>query len=231
MSRKPLILIVEDEAHIRDMIKFALQHANFVTVDAENTKQAEYQIADQVPDLVLLDWMLPDVSGIEFTKRLKRNPNMRDVPIIMLTAKAEEDSKVKGLDAGADDYITKPFSPRELIARIKTVLRRGLLINPEGLLQFNNLSLNTHNHQVMCGEKILKLSPIEFELLHFFMTHPERTYSREQILNHVWGGNTYIDERTVDVHIRRLRKLLAPCGCDKFIHTIRNAGYQFTVTL
>lgn len=223
------ILIIEDEAHIRDMIKFALANANFATDEAENTRQAEHLIADAIPDLILLDWMLPGESGVEFAKRLKKHALAKDVPIIMLTAKAEEESKIKGL-AVADDYVTKPFSPRELIARIQSVLRRGMLVSPEGIIQIKELTVNTHNHSVTIANKPVHLTPNEYQLLKFFITHQNRAYSREQLLTQIWGGNVYIDERTVDVQIKRLRKKLATSDCKQWIQTVRGLGYKFSVT-
>lgn len=226
--KKSLILIVEDEAPIRDMVKFALSAAAFDIMEAEQVYQAEKLMADRLPDLILLDWMLPGKSGIEFAKQLKSKPLTEEIPIIMLTAKAEEENKIIGLETGADDYITKPFSPRELIARIKTVLRRGPLVTPEGKIQIKDLILNVHTSEATIENKTLKLTPMEYELLHFFMLHKDRAYSREHILNHVWGANVYIDERTVDVQIRRLRKVLNQYGYDHLIQTIRGRGYKFS---
>lgn len=224
---KNQILIVEDETAIRDLIKFALEPAGFELLEAENSKIAEQHLSQNNPALILLDWMLPGMSGIDFIKQLKQNVKTRDIPIIMLTAKAEESNKIKGLETGADDYITKPFSPRELIARIKTVLRRGLLATPEGIIQIQDLCLNTLTRQLTIKDKLLKLPPIEYRLLHFFITHQNRVYSREQLLDHIWGNEIYIDERTVDVQIRRLRRRLKPYNYDQYIQTARGAGYQF----
>ncbi len=225
------ILVIEDEAAIRDIIQFALKPAGFAMIEASHVAEAELKLADRIPDLILLDWMLPDVSGIEFSKRLKRNSTTKNIPIIMLTAKAEEENKIKGLEAGADDYVTKPFSPRELIARINTVLRRGLLVDTEGVIQIGKLMMNIHNHQVKMDNQLVLLTAIEYKLLYFFMTHPNRIYSREQLLNHVWGLNTFIDERTVDVQVKRLRKQLKPYDCEGYIQTVRGSGYQFSVNL
>lgn len=222
-----LILVVEDEAPIRDMIRLALELDKFEVMEAENTKQAELKIAHRIPNLILLDWMLPGVNGIEYAKQLKRNPTLKDIPIIILTAKAEEENKIKGLEIGADDYITKPFSPRELIARIKTVLRRGPLINTEGIIQLNGLNINTITQEVTLHDKPIILSPLEYRLLYFLATHPNTVYSRDQLLTRVWGADAYPDERTVDVQIRRLRKALEQYGDPAPIQTVRGTGYKF----
>jgi two-component system phosphate regulon response regulator PhoB len=221
------LLIVEDEAAIRDMVGFALPSAEFKLLAAENVAQAMRFIADEIPDLILLDWMLPGKSGIEFAKELKRSQLTCDIPIIMLTAKAEEEHKIKGLEA-ADDYVTKPFSPRELIARIRSVLRRGPLITPQGLLQVEQLCLNVTTHQVTVNQSIVKLTPQEYQLLHFFLTHQDRIYSREHLIHHLWGGNSEVSDRTVDVQVKRLRQALAPFGYDQIIKTVRSEGYCFS---
>jgi two-component system phosphate regulon response regulator PhoB len=221
------ILIVEDEGPIRDMIRFALESADFEVIESENTKAAEQLIVQRIPDLILLDWMLPGTSGIQFTRQLKSNPNTRDIPIILLSAKAEEDNKIKGLETGADDYITKPFSPRELIARIRTVLRRGILITSTGVIRVDDLEINTLTHQVTIQNTLIELAPIEYKLLYFFLTHQNRVYTREQLLDHIWGGENYIDDRTVDVQIRRLRSRLKSHGYDSYIKTVHGTGYQF----
>ncbi len=227
--RKLEILIIEDEASIRDMLKYALETAGFQIIAVETATQGEKLLHNRQPSLILLDWMLPDMSGIEFIRRIKRVNLTKDIPIIMLTAKAEEENKVKGLDAGADDYVTKPFSPRELIARIKTVMRRGPLFSPEGLLQVAEISLDTIQRRVSINNKVMKLTKNEYLLLYFFLTHQNRTYTREQLLNFVWGSQTYVDERTVDVQIRRLRLALTKQGCKNYIITIRGVGYQFSL--
>lgn len=227
MNQK-IILVVEDEAAIRDMLQFALTPAGFEIMEAGNVKEAELQIAKRIPDLILLDWMLPGMNGVDFTKQLKRDARTKNIPIIMLTARAEEENKIKGLDVGADDYVTKPFSPRELIARIKTILRRGVLVEPEGMIRLNDLCLNVNTHEVTVKDQQLQLTPAEYKLLHFFMTHQDRVYSREQLLTHVWGGDNYIDERTVDVHVRRVRSRLKPYGYEGYIKTMRGSGYQFS---
>jgi two-component system, OmpR family, phosphate regulon response regulator PhoB len=222
------ILVVEDERPIREMVAFGLRRAGFEVVEAEDTREARARIADRRPDLVLVDWMLPDMSGLELTRALKRDKDMREVPIIMLTARAEEQDKVSGLEGGADDYVTKPFSPRELLARINAVLRRSQAASRDELVSAGGLNLDGAGHRVMVGEATVPLGPTEYRLLSFFMTHPERVYSRGQLLDRVWGGNVYVEERTVDVHIRRLRKALEGFECDKFIQTVRGAGYRFS---
>ncbi len=225
------ILVVDDEASIRDMITMALEIAGYKCTQAANAQDAHSRIIDDQPDLVLLDWMMPGTTGIELIRRLKRNELTAKVPVIMLTAKSDEDNKVQGFDSGADDYITKPFSPRELLARIKAVLRRAGPETPDEPIQVNDLVFDPISHRVTIGEKSLSMGPTEFRLLEFFLTHRERVYSRGQILDHVWGGNVYMEERTVDVHIRRLRKVLSIDGHDRFIQTVRGAGYRFSMKL
>jgi len=224
---KKLILIVDDEAPIRKMIGFALEQAGYSHIEAADAHQAQKVIAQSPPDLILLDLMLPGMSGIELAKRLKTNDNTRDIPIIMLTARAEEDTKVTGLESGADDYMVKPISPRELVARIKAVLRRGET-SPEKILEIGSLKLEPAKHRVSIDDKILKLGPTEYRLLHFLMSHPERVYNREQLLDQVWGDKPDVDERTVDVHVRRLRKILEEHSCEHLIQTVRSAGYRFS---
>jgi len=222
------ILIVEDEQPIREMVAFGLKRAGFTVREAEDSRGARAQLADRRPDLVLIDWMLPDTSGLELTRSLKREPATRDLPIIMLTARSEESDKVAGLEGGADDYVTKPFSPRELIARVNALLRRSGGQAAEEVIQFGTLQLDRAGHRVVAGEVPVALGPTEYRLLEFFMTHPERVYSREQLLDRVWGGNVYVEERTIDVHIRRLRKALEEHECDHFVQTVRGAGYRFS---
>jgi two-component system phosphate regulon response regulator PhoB len=222
------ILIVDDEPAIRQMLRFALAGAGFSCLEAENAEEAQASITRGPPNLILLDWMLPGISGLDLARRLKRDPETQGIPIIMLTARGEEFDKLKGLGVGADDYVTKPFSVRELIARIKAVLRRSPAKESQASLEVNGLRLDIDTHRVTVGEAPLDLSPTEFRLLHFFIIHPERVYSRGQLLDHIWGNNVYIEERTVDVHIRRLRKALAPQGYDKFIQTVRSIGYRFS---
>lgn len=222
------ILVVEDETPIREMITFVLEQNGFNSVEAIDIKQAKEKIVEPYPDLILLDWMLPGGSGVKLAKELKQNEYSRNIPIIMLTARADEDDKVKGLDAGVDDYVTKPFSPKELIARIKAVIRR---VSPTSLsekVEFHGLKLDPVAHQVTINGDSLDLGPTEFRLLHFFMTHTERVYSREQLLDNVWGTNVYVEDRTVDVHIRRLRKAISGAGHEEFIQTVRGAGYRFS---
>ena len=227
MSEKR-ILVVEDDSAILEMVVFSLKRAGFETSEAHDSATARSRIADRIPDLILLVWMLPDTSGIELARLLKRDASTCDIPIIMLTARGDEDDKVRGLESGVDDYITKPFSSRELVARIQAVLRRAA---PEGAgeeLAFDGLVLNTVSHRVFAGGNNLELGPTEFRLLRFFMSHPERVFSRGQLLDRVWGGNVYVEERTVDVHIRRLRKALEDSGFDRFIQTVRGTGYRFS---
>jgi len=222
------ILIVEDEKPIRDMIAFGLKRAGFEVREAEDGRSARIELANRLPDLVLADWMLPDMSGLELTRLLKKDPATREVPIIMLTARAEEEDKIRGLEGGADDYVTKPFSPRELLARINVVLRRGAPDEDEEIYTVGPLQLNAASHRVTAGKDVISLGPTEFRLLKFFITHPDRVYSRSQLLDRVWGGNVYVEERTVDVHIRRLRKALEDSGCDRLVQTVRGAGYRFS---
>ena len=222
------ILIVEDEKPIRDMIAFGLKRAGFDVREAEDCSSARARIADQRPDLLLVDWMLPDQSGLELTRAIKRNKDTEDLPVIMLTARADEHDKVSGLEGGADDYVTKPFSPRELLARINAVLRRTSVVAPGESLDVGGLVLDTASHRVTADGETVQLGPTEYRLLQFFMEHPERVYSRGQLLDRVWGGNVYVEERTVDVHIRRLRKALEPYGFDPYIQTVRGAGYRFS---
>ena len=186
------------------------------------------EVANKLPDLLLVDWMLPDTSGLEFTRALKRDRETREVPIIMLTARAEEGDKVAGLEGGADDYITKPFSPRELLARINAVLRRTTPAEGTERIDIEGLVLDQSSQRVSSGERTVALGPTEYRMLAFFMTHPERVYTREQLLDRVWGGNVYVEERTIDVHIRRLRKALEEFGYDRLIQTVRGSGYRFS---
>ena len=227
MSAKT-VLVVDDEAPIRDMLRVALEMSDFDVLEAEDARTAHSIIIDKKPNLVLLDWMMPNTSGIELARRLRRDEVTSNLPIIMLTAKGEEDNKIQGLDIGADDYITKPFAARELIARIRAVLRRSEGNTQEDVLKIGNLLLDTLSHRITIGDHAIAMGPTEYRLLEFFMTHQERVYSRSQLLDHVWGGNVYVEERTVDVHIRRLRKALALEEHDRFIQTVRGAGYRFS---
>lgn len=221
------ILIVDDEASIREMIAVALEMAGYNCLEASNTQEAYSIIVDESPNMILLDWMLPGTSGIEFARRLKRDERTSETPIIMLTAKGEEDNKILGLEAGADDYITKPFSPRELVARLKAVLRRATPAGIENPIDINGLVLDPASHRVSANSTPLDIGPTEYRLLQFFMTHQERAYSRTQLLDQVWGGNVYVEERTVDVHIRRLRKALGG-DHEHLIQTVRGTGYRFS---
>jgi two-component system phosphate regulon response regulator PhoB len=221
------ILVVEDEKPIRDMVAFGLRRGGFEVLEAEDCAEARARMADRFPDLALVDWMLPDMSGLEFTRSLKKSGATRDLPVIMLTARAEEEDKVRGLEGGADDYVTKPFSPKELLARINAVLRRSGT-GVDEVVEADGLELDAASHRVRAAGSEVALGPTEFRLLRFFMTHRERVYSRGQLLDRVWGGNVYVEERTVDVHIRRLRKALEAGGYDRFIQTVRGAGYRFS---
>jgi two-component system phosphate regulon response regulator PhoB len=221
------ILVIEDERAIREMLAFNLGRAGYEVRPAADAREARAAIADVHPDLVVMDWMLPDISGLELTRQLKRDNETREIPIIMLTARAEEDDRVAGLDGGADDYIVKPFSPRELLARIRAALRRSTVADGE-VVSARDLKLDAASHRVTVREAEVPLGPTEYRLLEFFMNHPDRVYSRAQLLDRVWGGNVYVEERTVDVHIRRLRKALTPHGYDSLIRTVRGAGYRFS---
>ena len=226
------ILIVEDEAAIRQMLSMALTQEGYNSLEVANVGAAFEMLENLTPDLILLDWMMPGLSGLEFTRRLKKTPNTRSIPIILLTAKSEEADKVTALDAGADDYITKPFSTPELIARIRALLRRSDQDSEASdTLKTAALRLELKSRRAFCGDERLTLSPLEFKLLHFFMSHPGRVYSRNQLLDQVWGTNTFIEDRTVDVHIRRLRKILEPYKSDNLIQTVRGSGYLFSETL
>ncbi len=225
----PRVLIVEDEKPIREMLAFALKRAGFEVDEAGDSRSARAALVDRRPDLVLVDWMLPDTSGLELTRAIKRAAETRDLPIIMLTARTEEGDKIAGLDGGADDYVTKPFSPRELVARINAVLRRaGAGGDETERVTVEGLSLDRASHRVSAGERTVPLGPTEFRMLEFLMTHPDRVYTREQLLDRVWGGNVYLEERTIDVHIRRLRKALEDFGYDRLIQTVRGAGYRLS---
>jgi len=222
------ILIVEDEQAIREMTAFHLSRAGYEVLEAQDCGEARALLADNRPDLALIDWMLPDMSGLELTRTLKRDKEFEDLAIIMLTARADERDKVSGLEGGADDYITKPFSPRELVARIKAVLRRAGNSTDE-VVSAGVLELDAAGHRVLSSGQEIKLGPTEYRLLHFLMTHAERVYSRTQLLDRVWGANVYVEERTVDVHIRRLRKALNGVSADDYIQTVRGAGYRFSI--
>ena len=222
------ILVVEDEKAIRDMIAFGLRRAGFDVREAEDSRTARAAIADRRPDLVLIDWMLPDTSGLELTRTLKRARDTRELPIIILTARAEEADKVAGLEGGADDYVTKPFSPRELHARINALLRRTEGQDAGEALKVGMLEMDRLAHRVTASGAPVELGPTEYRLLEFFMRNAERVFSREQLLDRVWGGNVYVEERTIDVHIRRLRKCLEPARADSYVQTVRGAGYRLS---
>jgi two-component system phosphate regulon response regulator PhoB len=228
---KHTILLVDDEMAIRTMLCVALEAAGYNVLQAENAQQAHAIIIDRSPDLVLLDWMMPGTTGLELLRRLKRDELTEKTPVIMLTAKAEEDSKIAGLDAGADDYIAKPFSPRELISRVKAVLRRIGRDELKAPICVGEMVFDPVGHRVTIANDPIDLGPTEYRLLQFFLTHQERVYSRDQILDYVWGGNVYLDERTVDVHIRRLRKAISVAGHENYVQTVRGAGYRFSTQL
>ena len=225
---KGKILLVEDEAPIREMLGYTLMKEGYTFREAADVEEARPLIADDKPDILLLDWMLPGMNGVDYARRIRNNPDTRDIPIIMLTARGEEADKVRGLDTGADDYITKPFSGKELLARIRAVMRRTKNTDTDGIVTVNGLALDPETFRVTVDEQIVEISPTEFRLLHFFITHPERVYSRSQLLDHVWGRNVYVEERTVDVHIRRLRKTLEPYDYSHLIQTVRSVGYRFS---
>lgn len=223
------ILVVEDDKPILKMLRDLLEGANIHVLTATEITEAQTLIAQSTPDMILLDWMLPDMSGTEWVKRLKRDELYAGIPIIMLTARGEEEDKVKALDIGVDDYVTKPFSPRELVARIKAVMRRRVNFSTTGRIGSAGIELILDEHRVQIGGKDVNLSPMEYRLLEFFITHPEKVYSRSQLLDNVWGRSVFIEERTVDVHIRRLRLALEPSGHAELIQTVRGAGYRFSV--
>ena len=223
------ILLVEDEAAIREMVAMALERAGYRVRHAESAEDADAAIRLSQPDLILLDWMLPGESGIDFARRLKRERVTREIPVILLTARGEEADRIRGLDAGADDYVPKPFSPRELVARVKAVLRRVQPTAGEAPVEMRGLMLDPVSHRVSGDGRKVEMGPTEFRLLHFFMTHPDRVFNRAQLLDNVWGANVYVEERTVDVHVRRLRKALAPTGHDDLLQTVRGAGYRFSI--
>lgn len=225
MSKRQ-ILVVEDEKPIREMVYFALESDGYEIIEAADGRQATERLAQRNPDLILMDWMLPDVSGLELVRRIKRDEVTKEIPIIMLTAKTEERNKIEGLDSGADDYITKPFSVKELSARIRAVLRRLEADIETNTLSCGSLELDTNAHHVLIGGQQIEVGPTEFRLLEFFMKHPDKVYSRAQLLDFVWGRSKFVEERTVDVHILRLRKLLKPHNCHTMIQTVRGYGYR-----
>ncbi|PLY17057.1 MAG: phosphate regulon transcriptional regulatory protein PhoB [Sedimenticola sp.] len=222
------ILVVEDEPAVREMICFVLKQTGYETLEAEDAEGGRACLSQETPSLILMDWMLPGTSGVELTRELKQDKLTRDIPVIMLTARGEEDDKVRGLECGAEDYVTKPFSPRELIARIKVVLRRVAPHATEEAVEAGGLRLDPASYRVSVQGSEVDLGPTEFRLLHFFMTHRDKVYSRSRLLDTVWGTNVFIEERTVDVHIRRLRKALEPFGVESLVQTVRGAGYRFS---
>ena len=223
------VLVVEDEPSIQELIAATLQRAGHRVVCADSAEDALQRVSETLPDVVLLDWMLPGISGVEYARRLRGSERTRHLPIIMLTARSEEHDKVTGLDAGADDYLTKPFSPRELLARIKAVLRRRAPQMTDDCVDVDGLRIDPTTHRVSGNGQSLDLGPTEFRLLHFFMTHGERVHSRALLLDRVWGDHVFVEERTVDVHIRRLRAALKATGHDHLIQTVRGSGYRFSV--
>lgn len=224
------VLVVDDESSIREMIRFALSKSDMTVRGAASGNEAIEKISEQPPDILLLDWMMPNMSGPQLTRRLRKDPLTKDIPIIMLTAKVSEDDKVTGLNSGADDYIIKPFSPRELVARINAVLRRFDPGGADGKISAGSISIDTKSRQVFLADKPTHIGPTEYRLLEFFMTHENRAFSRAQLLDHVWGTNVYIEERTVDVHIRRLRKILESAKLQHYIQTVRSHGYRFVAS-
>lgn len=224
------ILLVEDEPAIQELLAFNVTQCGYHAIQAGDAAQALSHISRVLPDLILLDWMLPGSSGVELARRLRADQRTRNVPIIMLTARTDEHDKVLGLESGADDYITKPFSPRELMARIRAVLRRRAPQMSDETVTVGEIELSPVTHRVNAGGMTIDLGPTEFRLLHFFMTHPERVYSRSQLLDQVWGDHVFVEERTVDVHIRRLRQALESSGQDCMIQTVRGSGYRFSAS-
>ena len=225
---KVRVLVVEDEESIQALIRFTLEQAGFEVASALSAEEAKAQLAEALPDVVLLDWMLPGQSGVQLAKLLRQEERSKDLPIILLTARSEDTDKETGLNQGADDYLTKPFSPRELVARINALLRRRAPQKTADIIDVKGLVLNPIEQRVYGNGQAVNFGPTEFKLLHFFMTHPERVYSRRQLLDLVWGDHVFVEERTVDVHIRRLRRALEPTGFDRFIQTVRGAGYRFS---
>lgn len=221
------VLIVEDDVDIREMLKFSLEKEGFHTTEAEDAEQALRLLDQPGIDVALIDWMLPGMSGVEFVRRLRLDDHTKELPLIMLTARGEERDKLRGFDVGADDYMIKPFSPKELVARIRAVMRR-VTSKVDALLVVGDLQLDTQAHRLVLDGDPIHVGPTEYRLLEFLMRHPERVYSREQLLDRVWGRNVYVEDRTVDVHVLRLRKLLAKQGYDKHIQTVRGAGYRFS---
>lgn len=223
------ILVVEDEDAIREMLVMVLEQAGFSPLAAADAEEGQKVLNEGFPDLIVLDWMLPGISGVEWARRLKKESIFKELPIILLTARGQEEDKVKGLEIGADDYMTKPFSPKELVARIRAVLRRSGKLQDSAQIALGDLILDTEQHRLSIGDKQLEVSPTEFRLIQFFMTHPNKVYSRSQLLDQVWGRSVYIEERTIDVHIRRLRKILGEYGREDLVQTVRGFGYRFSL--
>lgn len=222
------ILIVDDEPDIREVMRFALEEAGFRTLEAGHADDARKLLTNEGPDLLLLDWMLPGRSGLELAQQLKQSAKTRGLPVIMVSARGEEEDRVRGLDTGSDDYITKPFSPRELVARVHAVLRRAKAAELADDIEVAGLHIDNVSHRVSAGGRAIEIAPTEYRLLHFFMTHADRAFSRSQLLDQVWGDQVYVEERTVDVHVRRLRKALEESGHDRLLQTVRGVGYRFS---
>ncbi len=222
------ILVVDDEPDIREVIRFALEGADFRVIEAGHADEARKLLGIESPDLLLLDWMLPGRSGLELAQQLKQNIKTRDLPIIMVSARGEEEDRIKGLDTGADDYVAKPFSPRELVARVNAVLRRTRSEQTADEVEIGGLRIDNVSHRLSVDGRQVEIAPTEYRLLHFFMTHADRAFSRSQLLDQVWGNQVYVEERTVDVHVRRLRKALEPTGHDQLLQTVRGVGYRFS---
>jgi two-component system phosphate regulon response regulator PhoB len=220
-------MIVDDEPDIREVMRFALEEGGFRTLEAGHADEAR-KLLSEAPDLVLLDWMLPGRSGLELAAQLKQNPKTREMPIIMVSARGEEEDRIKGLDTGADDYITKPFSPREMVARVNAVLRRSKPDEAKERIEIGGLTIDDFSHRVSANGIMIDIAPTEYRLLHFFMTHADRAFSRSQLLDQVWGDQVYVEERTVDVHVRRLRKALEKTGHENLLQTVRGVGYRFS---
>jgi two-component system, OmpR family, phosphate regulon response regulator PhoB len=222
------ILVIDDEPDIREVMRFALESADFHVMEAGHADEARKLLSSETPDLILLDWMLPGRSGLELAQQLKQSPKSKSIPIIMVSARGEEEDRVKGLDTGADDYIAKPFSPREMVARVKAVLRRAKPDESTDEIEIGGLVMDNLGHRVTADGRAIEVAPTEYRLLHFFMTHADRAFSRSQLLDQVWGDQVYVEERTVDVHVRRLRKALEPSGHDRLLQTVRGVGYRFS---
>lgn len=223
------ILLVEDEQPIRDLVRFALSREGIDMYDADSVEQARKSLQTTIPDLILLDWMLPDGSGLSLLRELRKDFRLAELPVILLTAKASEENKINGLESGADDYVTKPFSPKELIARIRALIRRSTGQSEDGLIKAGELALDPIRHLVTCHGKSLSLGPTEYRLLAFFLSHSERVYNRSQLLDFVWSVDSEVEERTVDVSVLRLRKVLQAHGCEGMVQTVRGIGYRFGV--